>query len=128
MVFDSPKSQKSSVSQQIENNLINQRLSNGVLAEDQNEDMSYYEDKSNGGDSMEKKAHSISNSYSNSYDIYNYTNVFFTTERIDLPREKVVHPNSIHSSPSHGFRQRDSHDREKPINEDYKDNFEEEDP
>ena len=41
---------------------------------------------------------------SNSYDFYKHTNVFFQTERINLPRGKVVEPNSAHSSPSHGFR------------------------
>jgi len=43
-------------------------------------------------------------SHSQSYDYYAYTNVFFATEKINLPRGKVVEQNSIHSSPSHGFR------------------------
>jgi hypothetical protein len=47
-----------------------------------------------------------SNSYSNShsYDIYNYSNVFFATEKINMPRDKVVNIESANSSPSHGFR------------------------
>lgn len=44
-------------------------------------------------------------SVSNSYDVYKYANVFFTTEKIDLPRDKVVEINSNASSPSHGFKQ-----------------------
>ena len=43
-----------------------------------------------------------SNSYS--YDFYAYSNIFFQTEKINLPRGKVVEEDSIHSSPSHGFR------------------------
>ena len=41
---------------------------------------------------------------SNSYDFYRHTTVFFQTEKINLPRGKVVEPDSCHSSPSHGFR------------------------
>jgi hypothetical protein len=43
-------------------------------------------------------------SHSNSYDYYAYANVFFATEKINLPRGKVVEEDSVHSSPSHGFR------------------------
>jgi len=42
---------------------------------------------------------------SNSYDVYNYANVFFATEKINLPRDKVVEVQSNNSSPSHGFKQ-----------------------
>ena len=42
-------------------------------------------------------------SESNSYDIYNYANVFFTTEKINLPRGRVIKQKSCGSSPSHGF-------------------------
>jgi len=47
-----------------------------------------------------------SNTYSisHSYDVYNYSNVFFATEKINLPRDRVVDVQSVNSSPSHGFR------------------------
>ena len=47
------------------------------------------------------KTKSAQNSYS--YDIFDCSKVFFSTERINLPREKVVIPETVHSSPSHGF-------------------------
>lgn len=44
----------------------------------------------------------------NSYNLYNYEqttkNVFFVTEKLNLPREQVVTPNSNNSSPSYGFK------------------------
>ena len=42
---------------------------------------------------------------SHSYDDWNYANVFFATEKINLPRDKVVEVLSSNSSPSHGFKQ-----------------------
>ena len=58
-------------------------------------------------DSMKIQEAATTNTVSEScsYNIYDYSNVFFQTERISLPREKVVEINSIHSSPSHGFRE-----------------------
>lgn len=47
----------------------------------------------------------VTNESSNSYDIYHYTNIFFATEKFNLPREKVVDVQSCRSSPSHGFKQ-----------------------
>lgn len=44
----------------------------------------------------------------NSYNLYNFEtgnkNVFFVTEKLNLPREQVVLPNSNNSSPSYGFK------------------------
>lgn len=43
------------------------------------------------------------------YENYYYNqSAFFTTEKINLPRGKVVKEDSLKSSPSHGFRQRES--------------------
>lgn len=53
-------------------------------------------------DKPKQSKNTDSNSYS--YDFYAYSNIFFQTEKINLPRGKVVEENSIHSSPSHGFR------------------------
>lgn len=58
------------------------------------------ENDSNG----EEKPSKNTDSRSHSYDFYAYQNIFFQTEKINLPRGKVVEENSIHSSPSHGFR------------------------
>jgi hypothetical protein len=44
-------------------------------------------------------------SSSESYDLLNYAKVLFATERINLPRDKVVDAQSNQSSPSHGFKQ-----------------------
>lgn len=47
----------------------------------------------------------------NSYNIYNVQekkNVFFVTEKFNLPRERVVEADSCHSSPSHGFKNENS--------------------
>ena len=63
-----------------------------------------YEDNEN-TDPSHTNARSNTYSMSHSYDLYNYSNVFFATEKINLPREKVVDIQSANSSPSHGFRQ-----------------------
>lgn len=73
----------------------NETLSNfpGIeYANDENEETSHLQSKSG------------TNTQSHSYDIYDYSNIFFATERINLPRGKVVKEDSVRSSPSHGFR------------------------
>ena len=55
-------------------------------------------------DTHDGKPSKNTDSLSYSYDFYAYSNIFFQTEKINLPRGKVVEEDSIHSSPSHGFR------------------------
>ena len=113
--LQSIKSYKSSKSQNFDKDGKNKRPTIHFDAQephdlniDSNETLSNFPGLEYANEDHEETSHlqskSGTNTQSHSYDIYDYSNIFFATERINLPRGKVVKEDSVRSSPSHGFR------------------------
>jgi hypothetical protein len=107
--FSSPMSKHSNYSHDHLKKLHEQKkqslhLDNQRESMSQYEEDGVYEDATNTSQIQGGEVRSNTFSNSHSYDIYNYSNVYFATEKINLPRERVVDIQSANSSPSHGFR------------------------